>query len=221
MRYSAPPDLLSYLQGIIDDDPVPGRWILSGSQNLSLLQSVSQSLAGRTDVYHLLPLTRGEITRFDEPPATLEATLFAGGYPRIFDRQLAPSDWLRSYVATYLERGRANAQQHRRPGDVSALRRVVRRANRAVAQLLVAGRRLRHIAAQRQGMARGAGGQLHRLSPAGVSRQHAQATREDAEALFFTIPAWSAGSWASVSRSNCAHIRFAGRSSRPGSSRKS
>ena len=98
------PDLLSYLQGIIDDDPVPGRWILSGSQNLSLLQSVSQSLAGRTDLYHLLPLTRGEIVRFDQPPATLEETLFSGGYPRIFDRQLAPADWLRSYVATYLER---------------------------------------------------------------------------------------------------------------------
>ena len=42
------PNLLSYLQGIIDDDPSPGRWVLTGSQNLSLLESVSQSLAGRT-----------------------------------------------------------------------------------------------------------------------------------------------------------------------------
>lgn len=98
------PDLLSYLQGIIDDDPAPGRWILSGSQNLSLLESVSQSLAGRTAIHHLLPLTRGEITRFDRHPTGLEKTLLAGGYPRIFDRQLNPADWLRSYVATYLER---------------------------------------------------------------------------------------------------------------------
>ena len=98
------PDLPSYLQGIIDDDPGPGRWILTGSQNLSLLESISQSLAGRTAVHHLLPLTRGEVTRFDEHPKSLEETLFAGGYPRIFDRNLDPADWLRSYVATYLER---------------------------------------------------------------------------------------------------------------------
>ena len=98
------PELLSYLQGIIDDDPVPGRWILSSSQNLSLLDSVTQSLAGRTEVHHLLPLTWSEIKRFGQPPESLEETLFSGGYPRIFDWKLDPSAWLRSYVSTYLER---------------------------------------------------------------------------------------------------------------------
>lgn len=98
------PALLSYLQGIIDDDPTPGHWILTGSQNLALLESISQSLAGRTAVHHLLPLTRGEIARFVRRPESLEETLFAGGYPRIFDRELDPADWFRSYVATYLER---------------------------------------------------------------------------------------------------------------------
>lgn len=98
------PELLSYLQGIVDDDPRPGRWILTGSQNLALLRSVTQSLAGRTAVETLLPLTRDEVTRFPRHPDSLEATLYAGGYPRIFDRELEPSDWLRAYVATYLER---------------------------------------------------------------------------------------------------------------------
>jgi len=98
------PDLPSYLQGIIDDDPTPGRWILTGSQNLALLATVSQSLAGRTAVHCLLPLTRGEISRFGRPPADFDLTLFSGGYPRIFDRGLDPAEWLRSYVATYLER---------------------------------------------------------------------------------------------------------------------
>lgn len=98
------PDLLSYLQGIIDDNPAPGRWILSGSQNLALLASVSQSLAGRTEVHQLLPLTWGEITRFNQHPESLEEALFCGGYPRIFHQNLNPSAWLRSYVATYLER---------------------------------------------------------------------------------------------------------------------
>ncbi|MDE2877210.1 MAG: ATP-binding protein [Gemmatimonadota bacterium] len=98
------PGLLSYLQGIVDEDPAPGRWILTGSQNLALLESVSQSLAGRTEVLHLLPLTWDEVKRFDQHPVRMEEAMFSGGYPRIFDRHLAPSRWLRSYVATYIER---------------------------------------------------------------------------------------------------------------------
>ena len=98
------PGLLSYLQGIVDEDPTPGRWILTGSQNLALLESVSQSLAGRTEVLHLLPLTWDEVKRFDHHPVRMEEAMFSGGYPRIFDRELAPSRWLRSYVATYIER---------------------------------------------------------------------------------------------------------------------
>ena len=127
------PHLLSYLQGIIDDDPTPGRWILSGSQNLSLLASISQSLAGRTEVHHLLPLTRGEVARFDGHPSNLEETLFAGGYPRIFDRGLDPSDWLRSYVATYLER---DVRTITNVGDLAMFQRFVELCAGRTAQLL-------------------------------------------------------------------------------------
>ena len=127
------PDLLSYLQGIIDDDPTPGRWILSGSQNLSLLESVSQSLAGRTEVHHLLPLTHGEITRFDRHPAGLDETLYSGGYPRIFDRRLEPTDWLRSYVATYLER---DVRTISNVGDLATFQRFVELCAGRSAQLL-------------------------------------------------------------------------------------
>ena len=98
------PDLLSYLQGVIDADPVPGRWVLSGSRNFALLESVTQSLAGRTAVHRLLPLSWDEIGRFPRRPASLDEALFSGGYPHIFDRGLHPPDWLRSYVATYVER---------------------------------------------------------------------------------------------------------------------
>lgn len=98
------PDLLSYLQGMIDADPAPGRWILTGSQNFALLDSVSQSLAGRTEVFHLLPLTYREILRFPRPPESLEEVLFTGGYPRIYDRHLPPEKWMSSYAATYVER---------------------------------------------------------------------------------------------------------------------
>jgi predicted AAA+ superfamily ATPase len=98
------PQLPSYLQEIIDRDPSPGRWILTGSQNLAVMQSTSQSLAGRAAVLHLLPLSRREVTRFPIHPQTLDETLLHGGYPRIFDQKLRPADWLSSYVATYLER---------------------------------------------------------------------------------------------------------------------
>lgn len=98
------PHLLSYLQGIIDDNPRPGRWILTGSQNLALLESVSQSLAGRTAVLQLLPLVRSEVCRFRKHPKTLDEAIFHGSYPGIFDRRLDPRDWYAAYVATYIER---------------------------------------------------------------------------------------------------------------------
>ena len=127
------PELLSYLQGIIDDDPAPGRWILSGSQNLSLLESVSQSLAGRTEVHQLLPLTWGEIRRFTRHPQILEEVLFSGGYPRIFDQDLKPSAWLRSYVTTYLER---DVRMLSNIGDLVTFQRFIELCAGRTAQLL-------------------------------------------------------------------------------------
>ena len=94
------PALLSYLQGVIDEDPTPGKWILTGSQNLALLASVSQSLAGRTAVYHLLPLAYGEVRRFAGHPDALDDALLTGGYPAILDRRLTPATWLGAYATT-------------------------------------------------------------------------------------------------------------------------
>ena len=114
------PDLLSYLQGAIDDDPTPGRWILSGSQNLALIESVSQSLAGRTALHQLLPLSWNEVSRFANHPATLEEAIMSGGYPRILDQELDPSEWLRSYVGTYIER---DVRAISNVGDLGAFQR--------------------------------------------------------------------------------------------------
>jgi len=127
------PDLPSYLQGIIDADPKPGRWILTGSQNLALLESVSQSLAGRSAVLHLLPLARSEVIRFKRHPKSLEETLIAGGYPRIFDQKLDPSDWLGSYVATYIER---DVRTISNVGDLVTFQRFVEICAGRTAQLL-------------------------------------------------------------------------------------
>ncbi len=127
------PDLLSYLQGIIDEDPTPGRWILSGSQNFALRASISQSLAGRTAVHDLLPLCWDEIARFETCPASLEAALLAGGYPRIFDQALDPSSWLRSYVGTYVER---DVRAISNVGDLSTFQRFLALCAGRTGQLL-------------------------------------------------------------------------------------
>ena len=127
------PELPSYLQGLIDADRQPGRFILTGSQNLALLNTVSQSLAGRTAVLHLLPLAHGEVMRFDRHPTTLEEALFAGGYPAIFEHGMNPSDWLAAYVATYLER---DARAVGNVSDLAALQRFVELCAGRTAQLL-------------------------------------------------------------------------------------
>ena len=127
------PQLSSYLQEIIDQDPVPGRWILTGSQNFALMASASQSLAGRAAVLHLLPLSRSEVVRFKIHPQTLNETLLAGGYPRILDRQLQPSDWLASYVATYLER---DVRALSNIGDLTTFQRFTQLCAGRVSQLL-------------------------------------------------------------------------------------
>lgn len=127
------PQLPSYLQGLIDADPTPGRWILTGSQNLTLAASVSQSLAGRTAVLHLLPLARSELIRFESYPVGLDESLLMGGYPRIFDQQLSPADWLRSYVATYIER---DVRSISNIGDLTAFQRFVELCAGRTSQLL-------------------------------------------------------------------------------------
>lgn len=109
------PDLFSYLQGIVDENDRPGHFVLTGSSHFLLLQHISQSLAGRCAVLHLLPLSLAELEGRDpldlEKPVPrasskrdLEETLFSGLYPRIHDKGIPPGDWLRDYYQTYLER---------------------------------------------------------------------------------------------------------------------
>jgi predicted AAA+ superfamily ATPase len=98
------PELLSYLQGDVDEDPKPGRFILTGSQHLGLSAAVSQSLAGRTAVLHLLPPSLDELRRFPKSPRELWSTLASGAYPRIHDRAIPAARWLSDYASTYVQR---------------------------------------------------------------------------------------------------------------------
>jgi predicted AAA+ superfamily ATPase len=97
------PDLLSYLQGMVDEEPRPGRFILTGSVNLALLSTVTQSLAGRTAMLQLLPLDLEERNAL-APVDDLWRALWEGGFPAIHHRGIAAGRWLGAYVGTYLER---------------------------------------------------------------------------------------------------------------------
>lgn len=96
------PKLFSYIQGIVDQENIPGQYILTGSQNFLLLEKINQSLAGRVYIYHLLPFSSNELK--SKYTTSLLSNIFKGGYPRIYDKSIAPMDFFPSYVQTYLER---------------------------------------------------------------------------------------------------------------------
>ncbi|MBI5283906.1 MAG: ATP-binding protein [Chloroflexi bacterium] len=98
------PRIFSQLQVLVDDQPKPGQWILTGSQELEMSARASQSLAGRTGVLTLLPPSWAELQRFPRHPKSLHDVLWKGAYPRIHNRRLDPARWLAAYVRTYIER---------------------------------------------------------------------------------------------------------------------
>ena len=98
------PELPSYLQTLVDQNPKAGRYVLTGSQQFELMTQVSQSLAGRTAILRLLPFTLAEAQTLRPTRLDLPQTLLTGFYPRIHDRQLNPSQALADYFSTYIER---------------------------------------------------------------------------------------------------------------------
>lgn len=98
------PELLSYLQTWVDATGRMGRFILTGSQQFSLLSGISQSLAGRTAFIELLPFSIGEMSGAGILPDSLDKVLFNGGYPPLYDRELQPGTWFPAYVTSYVER---------------------------------------------------------------------------------------------------------------------
>ena len=97
------PDLASYIQTIVDGAGFAGTFVLTGSHNLAVRNTVSQSLAGRTALVTLLPFSVTEL-RQNWPELTTDEMLFRGFYPRIYDRNLDPTQALSDYVGTYVER---------------------------------------------------------------------------------------------------------------------
>jgi hypothetical protein len=117
------PELFSYLQTLVDADRVPGRWVLTGSQNFLLMERVSQSLAGRAAPLHLLPLSMAELRAGGADAGRWQERLFQGFYPAVHGHGLDPADYYRAYVATYVER---DVRELTRVGDLEAFSRFVR-----------------------------------------------------------------------------------------------
>lgn len=97
------PDLLSYIQGIVDEDPSK-KFILSGSSNFALLKKVSQSLAGRSGIFELMPLSISEAKRGGVDVSDVDTLLYSGLYPAICSEKNIPRFLYPAYVKTYLER---------------------------------------------------------------------------------------------------------------------
>lgn len=115
------PKLLSYVQGIVDEDR-EACFILSGSHNMLMMESVSQTLAGRTAIFYLHPLSYDELR--DRLPKDTSANMMCwrGGYPRIYDQDISPTAFYQAYISTYVER---DVRQVKNIGDLDAFSRFI------------------------------------------------------------------------------------------------
>jgi len=97
------PELLSYIQAYVDAKNTNGLFILTGSHQLALHESISQSLAGRTAIIKLLPLALKELESF-RTKYSLDQLMWMGGYPKLFKQQTDVRRYYQDYLATYVER---------------------------------------------------------------------------------------------------------------------
>lgn len=97
------PMLLSYLQGILDESQTAGMFILTGSHQPELHQSISQSLAGRTAVLTLLPFSFNELQQYRQEWNPFDL-IVKGAYPRLHERKLSHGRFFNGYIQTYVER---------------------------------------------------------------------------------------------------------------------
>jgi len=127
------PQLFSYLQTHVDAHAKPGMFVLTGSQQFGLLSGISQSLAGRVGLVQLLPFSVSELKAAKRLPSSLDALLFRGLYPALYDRDISPGDWFAGYMTTYIER---DVRQLVNVRDLSAFQRFVKMCAARVGQLL-------------------------------------------------------------------------------------
>lgn len=127
------PQLFSYLQGYVDENPVPGKYLLTGSQQFGLMSGITQSLAGRVGMVQLLPFAMGELAAAGLLSNDADILMQTGSYPPLHDRRIQPSDWFPAYITTYIER---DVRQLVNVRDLSVFQRFLKMCASRVGQLV-------------------------------------------------------------------------------------
>lgn len=126
------PELLSYIQVQVDEKKRPGYFIITGSQNFLMNQSITQSLAGRVGILTLLPFSLHEL-QAHKLVSDIDSTILQGSYPRTYEGQIAAIDYYPSYIHTYLER---DVRQIANIGDILIFQKLMKLCAARVGQLL-------------------------------------------------------------------------------------
>ena len=127
------PELFSYLQTHVDKENKVGLYLLAGSHNFLLIENVNQSLAGRTAILRLLPFSHREMVSANILPETIEEEIYKGSYPRLYDKNINPTDFYPYYIQTYVER---DVRLMKNIGDLSKFIRFVKMCAGRIGQIL-------------------------------------------------------------------------------------
>lgn len=96
------PDLFSYIQVAVDNDS-DKKFVITGSSDFSLMEKITQSLAGRAALFTLLPFSFKELPEYMRETST-DSLMFKGFYPGVLVKKQPPSAFYANYCATYVER---------------------------------------------------------------------------------------------------------------------
>ncbi|MEM8525699.1 MAG: ATP-binding protein [Bacteroidota bacterium] len=127
------PELLSYLQEVLDRSNGKGQFILTGSNNFLLQEKITQSLAGRAVYLDLLPFSIRELQAIPNALHDLNDLMLKGGFPPIQADQIAPQDWFGAYLRTYVER---DVHQIKNVGNILLFERMLNLCAGRVGQLM-------------------------------------------------------------------------------------
>jgi predicted AAA+ superfamily ATPase len=127
------PALFSYMQQLADETRRMGAFVLTGSQNFLLNESITQSLSGRTAVVKLLPFDIHELKNASLAPEQLSMFLYSGCYPALYDRAIPPEIFYPSYLQTYIER---DVRSLKNIGNLQLFQRFLRLCAGRIGQLV-------------------------------------------------------------------------------------
>ena len=127
------PSLFSYIQTHTDQENKEGMYLLAGSHNFLLMENINQSLAGRTAILRLLPFSHFEMKEGNILPPSVDEEIFKGAYPRLYDKDITPTDYYPFYIQTYVER---DVRLMRNIGDLSKFIRFLKLCAGRIGQLL-------------------------------------------------------------------------------------